>query len=392
MRNKFNRIVCVVIDSVGIGHAHDAVSYGDNNANTLLSIDKNLGLNLPNLEKLGLGHLENFNTIKEVEPIGVVTTMKETATGKDSVTGHWELMGATLTKPFNNFTAEGFPKELIEEFERRTNRKALWCKEASGTKIIQTFGEEHIKSGSYIVYTSVDSTFQIAAHEDVVSLEELYSACKIARELTNDDKHDDWKVSRVIARPFIGEVNNFVRTGNRHDYSLDPFKKTALDVLFENNLDVFAIGKINDLFNNNGISDYVYTETNNDGMNKTINTVKSGKHDFIFTNLVDFDSMYGHPRDPLGYKKALEDFDIQLGELLSVLNDDDLLMVVADHGNDPYYKGNDHTRENVPLLMFNKSISGKIINQRDRFSDLGQTICDNFGLVHDEGKSFLDEL
>lgn len=392
MNKQFKRIITVVIDSVGIGHASDAAEYGDSGANTLLHLDQNLGLNLPNLQKLGLGNLEDFSTIKKVNPAGVVTTMAETATGKDSVTGHWELMGAKLTKPFNNFTPNGFPSDLIEEFERQTNRKALWCKEASGTKIIEEFGEEHLKSGDFIVYTSVDSTFQIAAHEDVISLDELYNACKIARQLTDDDNKEQWKVSRVIARPFVGTVGNFTRTGNRHDYSLTPFKQTALNVMNDNNVDVFAIGKINDLFNNSGITSYEYTQNNDEGMDKTIEAIKSGKHDFIFTNLVDFDSMYGHPRIPQGYKEALETFDKRLGEAIEVLNEDDLLIVVADHGNDPYYKGNDHTRENVPLIMFNKKLEGKVIDQRSCFADLGQTICDNFDLTHDQGTSFLNLL
>lgn len=392
MNKKFKRIISVVIDSVGIGNAIDAKKYGDLGANTLKSLDENIGLNLPCLEKLGLGNLEEFKTIKKTTPQAVVTTMQETATGKDSVTGHWELMGAKLTKPFNDFTKEGFPKDLIAEFERLTKRKALWCKEASGTKIIEQLGQQHLDSGDFIVYTSVDSTFQIAAHEDVVSLEELYKACEIARKLTDDDNAQNWKVSRVIARPFVGSIGNFVRTGNRHDYSLTPFKKTALNILKDNNFDVFAIGKINDLFNNSGISSYEYSQNNLEGMDITIEAVKSNKHDFIFTNLVDFDSMYGHPRNPQGYKEALEAFDVKLNELINVLNDDDLLIVVADHGNDPYYKGNDHTRENVPLVIFNKHIIGEVIEQRKQFGDLGQTILDNFNLKMDEGVSFLDKI
>lgn len=390
MKKIFKRIICVVIDSVGIGHAKDANKYNDFGANTLKSLDTNLGLNVPCLEKLGLGSLENFKSIKKVKPQAIVTTMQETATGKDSVTGHWELMGAKLTKPFNDFTPNGFPSDLIAEFERLTKRKTLWCKEASGTKIIEQFGKQHLESGSFIVYTSVDSTFQIAAHEDVISLDELYNACEIARKLTNDDKYEQWKVSRVIARPFIGTPGNFIRTSNRHDYSLDPFKPTALNILKDNGFDVHAIGKINDLFNNSGISSYEYSQNNNEGMDKTIAAVKSNQYDFIFTNLVDFDSMYGHPRNPQGYKKALEEFDLKLEKLLTVLNEDDLLFVVADHGNDPYYKGNDHTRENVPLIIFNKNVMGQQIKMREQFSDLGQTILNNFNLSMDEGSSFLN--
>lgn len=393
--NKFKRVITIITDSVGIGHAKDAKDYNDSGANTLLHLDKNLSLNLPTWEKLGLGNLEKFDSIKEVKLKNtLITTLEQTATGKDSVTGHWELMGATLKEPFNDFTPNGFPNDLLDKFSELTNRQWLCGKSASGTKVISEYYEQHVKTKGFIIYTSVDSTFQIAANEDIIPLEELYEACEIARKLTNDDLKPQWKVSRVIARPFIGNSkDNLTRTSNRHDYSLSPFKTTALDVLINNDVKTYGVGKIADLFNKKGLSSYEYSENNNDGMDKTIELVKNDEiHEFIFTNLVDFDSSFGHPRDKEGYKRCLEEFDFKLNMLLKELKDDDLLIITSDHGNDPYYKGNDHTRENVPFIAFNKNLVGKQINSRSQFSDVGQTICDNFGLHHDEGESFLNDL
>lgn len=386
------RVFVVVIDSVGIGHAEDAHLFGDEGTNTLGNISKTVGLNMPNMEKLGLGNIYPIETVAAVEnPEAYYTHMISKSVGKDSVAGHWEFMGSTLKTPFNNFTANGFPPELIEEFEKRTGRKVLANKEANGVQVIHEYGAKQKEAGGFIVYTSVDSTFQIAAHEEWIGLDELYKACEIARELTLSKP--EWLVSRVIARPFVGEEPTYTRTGNRHDYALDPYDPIALEVLKDNGLDVISIGKINDLYNGVGITKSNPTQDNTDGMNKMIEIAKTDFNGLAYLNLVDFDSKYGHPRDPEGYRDALEEFDRRLPELLDVLREDDILMITADHGNDPTYKGNDHTREHVPLIVYSKGFTGSgAITERHGFHDIGATVVDLLDLKFETGKSFKEEL
>ncbi len=391
--NKYQRIVTIVLDSVGIGQAPDADKFGDYGVNTLGNISEQVGLTLPNLQKLGLGNINYLKTVAPVaKPLACYGKMQEVGDGKDTMTGHFEMMGATLHKGFTQFVEAGFPAELISEFEKRTGRKVIANKEANGMKVINEYFEEHMQTGSYIVYTSVDSTFQIAAHEEVIPLEELYEACEIARELTKDPKYN---VARVIARPFLGTHEDYYRTANRRDLALAPHKETVLNSLQAENFDTIAIGKISDIFSGNGISEKIKTKSNMDGVDQTINVLnRKDVNGFIFTNLVDFDSMYGHPRDVEGYKNALEEFDARLPEILNTLNEDDLLIITADHGNDPTYKGNDHTREYVPLLVYSPSLKGDTyIPLRKSFEDLGQTICENFAIKStDEGTSFLNDL
>ncbi len=387
---KFNRIITVVLDSVGIGETEDSKDFGDVGVNTLGNISKEVGLSLPNLEKLGLGNISDLETIKKVQnPEAYYTKMQEKANGKDTLAGHWEMMGVTLKKGFDVYVKEGFPDELIKEFEEKTGRKVLANKEANGMKVIKEYYKEHVQTGSWIVYTSVDSTFQIAAHEDIIPLEELYNACEIARELTKK-----YNVARVIARPFIGEFDNYERTANRHDYALNPPKDTVLNYLKESNIPTIAIGKISDIFNGSGVSQSIKTSSNMDGVDKTIDVLKEDNEGFVFVNLVDFDSKFGHPRDVKGYKEALEEFDQRVPELIENLKEDDLLIITADHGNDPTYKGNDHTREYVPLILYSKSFKeAKGIKTRETFEDLGELVANNFGVKSTEnGTSFINEL
>ncbi len=389
----YNRIVTIVLDSVGIGQAPDAAEFGDYGVNTLGNISEKVGLELPNLQKMGLGNINYIKTVPPVEnPTACYGKMQEVGDGKDTMTGHFEMMGATLHQGFTQFVENGFPVELIEEFEKRTGRKVIANKEANGMQVINEYFEEHMQTGAFIVYTSVDSTFQIAAHEEVIALEELYEACDIARELTKDPKYN---VARVIARPFLGTHEDYYRTANRRDLALDPHKPTVLNHLLEANLDSIAIGKISDIFSGNGISEKIKTKSNMDGVDQTIEVLKrENTKGFIFTNLVDFDSMYGHPRDVQGYKNALEEFDARVPEIIENLKVDDLLILTADHGNDPTYKGNDHTREYVPLLAYSPSLEGnKYIPLRKSFEDLGETISQNFNIKStDEGTSFLMDL
>lgn len=392
MIQKFKRIIVIVMDSVGIGQAHDCEKFGDYGVNTLGNISEKTDLKLPNMEQLGLGNINYLKTVKPSrKPSANYTKMQEVGDGKDTMTGHWEMMGCTLHQGFNQYVEKGFPKELIKIFEDYTKRKVLANKEASGMKVISEFYDEHVKTGNYIVYTSVDSTFQIAAHEEVIPLDELYDACKFIRKLTKDPKYN---IARVIARPFLGTKKDFYRTANRRDYSLVPFEKTVMSKLEEKNYDVIAIGKISDVFDNVGVTKSIKTKSNLDGINKTITELQNPSIGLIFTNLVDFDSLYGHPRDVNGYKMALEQFDEKIPEILINLKEDDLLIITADHGNDPTYKGNDHTREYVPLLAYSKSLNGN--NQLPickSFEDLGQTITQNFNLVDTkEGSSFLEKL
>ncbi len=389
---KYNRIITIVLDSVGIGEQPDAPKFGDFGVNTLGNISKQEGLELPNLQNLGLGNIAPIKTIPPVEkPLANYGKMMEVGDGKDTLTGHLEMMGCTVHQGFKQYIESGFPIELIKEFEKQVGRKVVCNKAGNGMAMIKEFYHENVDHGHYILYTSVDSTWQLAAHEDVIPLEELYAACNVARELT---KTPEYNVARVIARPFIGDFENFKRTSNRHDYAVDPPRKTVMQKLQENNLNSIAIGKIADIFNGVGVTTSIKTTSNMDGVDKTIDELKKDYAGFIFTNLVDFDSLYGHPRDVVGYKECLEAFDTRLPEIINALKEDDLLMLVADHGNDPTYRGNDHTREYVPLLVFNQHLKGNNnLGIRQSFEDLGQTICDNFDLMAtDEGSGFLKNL
>ncbi|MBA4537292.1 phosphopentomutase [Bacillus aquiflavi] len=389
---KYNRVFLIVLDSVGIGEAPDAEKFGDKGADTLGHIaEKMNGLHMPNMGKLGLGNIRPINGIeKEEQPLSYYTKMQESSEGKDTMTGHWEIMGLHIQKPFKVFP-NGFPKELIHELEARTGRKVIGNKAASGTGIIEELGEVHMETGHIIVYTSADSVLQIAAHEEVVPLEELYTICKIARELT---LKDEYKVGRVIARPFIGKPGEFQRTANRHDYALKPFERTVMNELEDSGLDVIAIGKIADIYDGEGITKSLRTVSNMDGVNKLIETIDMDFIGLSFVNLVDFDAMFGHRRDPIGYGKALQEFDARLPEILSKLKDDDLLIITADHGNDPIHHGTDHTREFVPLLVYSKRMNNsKELRVRETFADVGATIAENFNVkMPKNGKSFLNDL
>ena len=369
-----NRVTILVMDSVGIGALPDAEKFGDLGANTLGNISKVMGgIKLPNLVQLGLGNIDEIEGVDGIpNPIGSFGRSMEISNGKDTTTGHWEIAGLYIEKPFKTYP-NGFPKEIISKFEELTGRKALGNKPASGTEIIEELGQEHMKTGNPIVYTSADSVFQIAAHEEVIPLDELYKMCSIAREIL---KGGD-QVARVIARPFIGELGNFTRTPNRRDYSLDPFEKTVLDFASDAGYDVMAVGKIEDIFNGKGVTKEVHTKDNMDGVDKTIEYLKTNTKGIIFTNLVDFDAKFGHRRNPKGYKEALEEFDRRVPEILNNLKDRDMLIIIADHGNDPTYKGTDHTREYVPVLVYGKNVKGGVnLGTRETFADVAATIAD----------------
>lgn len=378
---KYKRIFLIVCDSLGIGNAKDAKLYNDEGANTLQHIcDYCDGLDLPNLEGLGLGNLGNFKGIYPLKSqLGYTLALNEISKGKDTITGHWEMMGLKTEKPFVTFTETGFPDQFIKLFEEKTGRKCVGNKAASGTEILDEYGEHQIKTGDWIVYTSADSVFQIAANEEIIPLQELYDACKTARELAMDER---WKVGRIIARPYIGKkAGEFKRTANRHDLALPPFAPTVLDALKTAEYDVIGVGKIPDIFVDQGITKKVKTINNQNGMNKTIELSKTDFIGLCFVNLVDFDAVYGHRRDPKGYGKAIKEFDNQLEELMKYLNHDDLLMITSDHGNDPTYKGTNHTREQVPLLIYSKElIKPHHLEQMDSFAVIGATIADNFGV------------
>lgn len=389
---KYNRIFLIVMDSVGIGEMPDAEQFGDKGAHTLGHIAEHMnGLNMPNMAKLGLGNIEPIKGIDPVDtPVGNYTKMLEKSVGKDTMTGHWEIMGLYIDTPFQVFE-NGFPDELVNEFEKRTGRKIIGNKPASGTEILDELGAEHVKTGDLIVYTSADSVFQIAAHEDVVPLEELYRYCEIARELTLDEKY---MVGRVIARPFVGEEGNWKRTPNRHDYALKPFGRTVMNEMKDSNLDVIAIGKIADIYDGEGVTESLRTKSNMDGMDKLVDTLKMDFTGISFLNLVDFDALFGHRRDPQGYGDALEEFDARLPEVFELLKEDDLLIITADHGNDPIHAGTDHTREYVPLVMYSKQDKGgNVLPIRQTFADIGATVAENFSVTMPEyGTSFLKDL
>ena len=391
---KYKRIFLLICDSLGIGNGQDASSYDDEGANTLKHIcDACNGLDIPNLEGLGLGNLGDFEGIYPLRSqLGYTLKLNELSSGKDTITGHFEMMGIHTKKPLITFTKTGFPDEFIKLFEAKTGRKCVGNKAASGTKIIEEYANHQEKTGDWIVYTSADSVFQIAANENIIPLQELYAACKIARELTMDPR---WKVGRVIARPFIkNKGGSYTRTSSRHDFALKPPAITVLDNLKNNNYDVIGIGKIADIFANQGITKDIKTTNNNDTMNKTIEIAKTDFNGLCFVNLVDFDSIYGHRRDPIGYGKAIKEFDLQLEELMKYLKPDDLLMISSDHGNDPTFKGTDHTREQVPLIIYSKElIKPKQLPEMDSFAVIGATIADNFEVELPEiGNSILDKI
>ncbi|WP_404452908.1 phosphopentomutase [Virgibacillus necropolis] len=390
--NNFRRVFLIVMDSVGIGEAPDAEKFNDKGADTLGHIADHMnGLYMPNMEKLGLSNIREIKGIKKKEnPLAHYTKMQEASNGKDTMTGHWEIMGLHIEQPFRTFP-EGFPADLIQELETKSGRKIIGNKPASGTEILEELGEEHMDTGAIIVYTSADSVLQIAAHEEIVPLEEQYRICEIARELTLDEKY---MVGRVIARPFVGTSGAFQRTSNRHDYALKPFGRTVMNELKDTNHDVIALGKISDIYDGEGVTEAIRTTDNEDGMTKIVESMDKDFHGISFLNLVDFDAKYGHRRDPEGYGKALEAYDARLPEVLNKMNDDDLLLITADHGNDPVHAGTDHTREFVPLLAYHKNINnGSHIKERDTFADVGATIAENFNITMPEyGTSFLKEI
>ncbi len=382
---KYKRIFLVVIDSLGIGAMKDAAEYGDAGADTLGHIDQTVKeLKLPAMEKLGLGNLCTLSHVAPSDhPLGYYARLNEASLGKDTMTGHWEMMGLHITTPFKTFTEHGFPPELIHELEERTGHKIVGNRSESGTKILDDLGEHQIRTGDMIVYTSADSVLQIAGHEETFGLDELYRCCEIAREIT---MKDEWKVGRVIARPYVGrKKGEFKRTPNRHDYAVSPFGKTALDILKDAGYDVISVGKIADIFNNQGITEKYHSDSSVQGMEQTIEIAKRDFHGLTFVNLVDFDALWGHRRNPEGYGRELEKFDEKLTQLLPLIRKDDLLMITADHGNDPTYTGTDHTREQTLLLIYSPGLKGGQLPVQDTFAVSGATILDNFGLSPAEG-------
>ena len=378
---KYKRIFVIVMDSTGIGAMKDADKFGDAGTNTWVHTSERCGgLDIPTINALGIGDLGKVVGSSVVShPHAYSLILNEASNGKDTMTGHWEMMGILTTKPFKTFTDTGFPKELIDELEEKTGRKIIGNIAASGTEIIKQLGEEQMKTGALIVYTSADSVLQIAAHESIIPLSELYRDCEIARDIC---MRPEYLLGRIIARPYVGDnKDNFKRTSNRHDYALSPTGTTAMNILKDAGYEVSCVGKINDIFNGAGVTRTQRTISNNDGMDKTIEEAKKDYTGLCFVNLVEFDSEYGHRRNPIGYGKAIEDFDKKLKVLLDTINDDDLVMITADHGNDPTHTGTDHTREHVPLLCYSKSIfDGKLLNERNTFADIGATILENFGL------------
>jgi len=383
---KYKRIFTIVLDSLGIGEMRDSSNYGDEGVNTLGHIAEHTkDFHIQNLQKLGIANLCELKHVPPIaEPIGKYAKLNERSLGKDTMTGHWEMMGIYTDKPFQTFTEQGFPQELIEELEKRTGRKIIGNKSASGTEILEELAEEEIQKGHLIVYTSADSVLQICGNEETMGLDTLYRYCEIARELT---MKDEWKVGRVIARPYVGKrKGEFKRTANRHDYAVKPSGKTVLDVLKERGYDVISVGKISDIFAGEGITESNKSKSSVHGMEQTIKIAGRDFEGLCFTNLVDFDALWGHRRDVAGYAKEIEAFDVKLGELLSILREDDLLILTADHGNDPTYTGTDHTREKVPFLAWSPSMeAGGALEEQDTFAVVGATIADNFDIPMPEG-------
>lgn len=383
---RFKRVFVIVLDSLGIGPMADSARFDDAGADTLGHISETVEhLDIPNLQRLGLANLKALKQVKPAEhPEGYFMAMNEASNGKDTMTGHWEMMGIRTDKPFITFTEHGFPKELIDELEKRCGRKIIGNKAASGTEILEELGEQEVNEGKLIVYTSADSVLQICGNEETMGLETLYHYCEIARELT---MRDEWRVGRVIARPYVGKKRGeFKRTSNRHDYALKPTGPTALNALKDAGYDVISVGKINDIFVGEGITESNHSDSSVHGMQQTIDIAKRDFKGLCFTNLVDFDALWGHRRNPVGYGEEIEKFDKKLGELLPLLREDDLLILTADHGNDPTYKGTDHTREQVPFIAYSPSDteSGKL-DTSDTFAVIGATIADNFGVRMPEG-------
>ena len=383
---KYKRIFTVVLDSVGIGAAGDAEAFGDAGADTLGHISRQVpGMKIPHLQSLGIANVHRLPHVRAAEnTLGYYARLREASNGKDTMTGHWEMMGLHITTPFKTFTETGFPKELIDELSRRTGRVIIGNKSASGTAILDELGEEEIATGHMIVYTSADSVLQICGNEETFGLEELYRCCEIARELT---MRDEWKVGRVIARPYVGrKKGEFRRTSNRHDYALKPYGATALNALKEAGYDVISVGKIADIFDSEGITESNKSKSSVHGMEQTIELAGRDFTGLCFVNLVDFDAQWGHRRNVQGYAEELERFDVKLGQLLPLLRDDDLLILTADHGNDPTFRGTDHTREDVPFLAYSPSMQGHgALSDCDTFAVIGATLADNFGVAMPEG-------
>ena len=388
------------MDSLGIGAMEDSPRFGDVGVDTLGHISEQMNaageaFDIPNLQKIGLANLKPLVQVAPLEkPLGYYMAMKEKSSGKDTMTGHWEMMGIHTTKPFITFTDTGFPKELIQELEKRCGRRVIGNKAASGTEILDELAEEEIATGAMIVYTSADSVLQICGNEETMGLDNLYHYCEIARELT---MRDDWRVGRVIARPYVGKKKGeFVRTSNRHDYALKPTGPTVLNALKEAGLDVISVGKINDIFVGEGITQSNRSTSSVHGMEQTIEIAKRDFTGMCFVNLVDFDALWGHRRDAIGYGKEIVRFDEKLGELLPLLHQDDLLIITADHGNDPTYTGTDHTREKVPFLAYSPSFTGAgALSETDTFAVIGATVADNFGVKMPQdtiGTSILHDL
>lgn len=393
---KYKRIFTIVIDSLGAGAMPDAAEYGDAGTDTLGHISESVdSFVIPNLQKLGMANLHPLKQVEAVaKPLAHYGKLREASKGKDTMTGHWEMMGLHITKPFKTFTDTGFPPELIAELEKRTGHKVIGNKAASGTAILDELAEEEIATGHMIVYTSADSVLQICGNEETFGLEELYCCCEIAREIT---MKDEWKVGRIIARPYVGKKKGeFKRTSNRHDYALKPYGRTALNALKDKGYDVISVGKIADIFDGEGITEANKSKSSVHGMEQTIEIAQRDFTGLCFVNLVDFDALWGHRRNPEGYAQELEKFDVKLGELLPLLREDDLLIITADHGNDPTHTGTDHTREKVPFIAYSPSMreNGQL-PESDTFAIIGATIADNFGVDMPDGTigySVLDKL
>ena len=393
---KYKRIFTIVVDSLGVGALNDAADYGDVGTDTLGHISQSVEtFEIPNLQKLGMANLHPLKQVAPVEkPMAYFTKMREASTGKDTMTGHWEMMGLHITTPFRTFTETGFPQELLDELSARTGRVIIGNKSASGTEILDELAEEEIEKGHMIVYTSADSVLQICGNEETFGLDELYRCCEIAREIT---MKDEWKVGRVIARPYVGrKKGEFVRTSNRHDYALKPYGRTALNALKDAGYDVISVGKIFDIFDGEGLTESHKSKSSVHGMEQTIELAGRDFTGLCYVNLVDFDALWGHRRNAEGYAQEIEKFDVKLGELLSILKDEDLLIITADHGNDPTHTGTDHTRERVPFIAYSPSMTGcGQLDDTDTFAVVGATIAENFGVAMPEGtigNSLLDKL
>ncbi|MGI8495777.1 MAG: phosphopentomutase [Pyrinomonadaceae bacterium] len=390
-KEKFNRIVLLILDSAGIGEMPDSAEWGDAGADTIGNILKTRKVNLPNMQRLGLGNIKDLNGLPAIEnPIGSYGKCTLKSNGKDTTTGHWEIAGIILEKAFPTFP-EGFPDEVISEFTAQANVPGvLGNRAASGTDIIRELGEEHIRTGKPIVYTSADSVFQIAAHEDIIPIERQYEICRIARKILCGER----EVGRVIARPFLGEnADDFKRTGNRHDYAVPPPADNLLPQLKNKNLDVVCVGKVASVYDSVGVTEDLTAKNNEQSIDQTIVALKAGSRGLIFSNLVDFDMLFGHRRDAEGYAQALEYFDERLPEILAAMRGDDLLIITADHGNDPTFRGSDHTREYTPLLVYGKNAKSSVnLGTRQSLSDIGQTIAENFGAELKDGVSFLNDI